>query len=325
MSAQGQFGSGAAVPGGDASLTVLYGGVGPEREISLLSGRSVVKALEQAGEVEIRPLEINEASLPKGLDKARTIIFPVLHGEFGEDGRIQELLESEGFEFVGSEAAASRLAMDKPASKRAVGGADVLVAPGVDFDAGSPPETDEILAVLGTELILKPADSGSSVGLSVLCGRGEVEAALNGLTQGRWMLEQRILGREFSVGVLENKALGVVEIIPRKGVYDYQSKYTAGETEYQFPAQLNEAMTKRVRFLAEICFRTLGCRDFARIDFMFDSRDETFYFLEVNTLPGLTSNSLLPRSAACSGLDFIALSKGLVAPARRRFQSRFSA
>lgn len=319
MCSTDQVGSSAVPLSERCSLTVLYGGVGPEREISLLSGGAVIEALTRAGNLSVRAVELKEDSLPAGLDCSRTIVFPVLHGEFGEDGGIQELLEVSGFEFVGSDAKASRLAIDKPKSKKMVGAGEVPVVPGIDFDASNPPEAGETVDFLGGELILKPADSGSSVGLARIDGMEDLHRALGALSPGRWMLEKRIQGREFSVGVLEGKALGVVEVIPRQGIYDYRSKYTVGETDYRFPAKLSDGATKEVQRLAEDSFRILGCRDFARVDFMFDLESRTVYFLEVNTIPGLTTNSLLPRSAACCGLDFIDLVGRLIAPAIRRF------
>ena len=137
---------------------------------------------------------------------------------------------------------------------------------------------------------------------------------------GNWMAEERIQGRELSVGVLRGKAMGVVEIWPKSGVYDYTSKYTRGLTEYFAPAPLEEAMTREVRSAAEQAFIACGCRDYARVDFILRP-DGCLYLLEINTLPGMKETSLLPMSARCVGMDFTALVRELVAPALQRFQS----
>ena len=147
-----------------------------------------------------------------------------------------------------------------------------------------------------------------------------LESALGGASRGRWMVERRIDGRELSVGVLRGKAMGVVEIRPASGVYDYASKYTKGMTEYLAPAPLDGPLTEEVRTAAETAFAACGCRDYARVDFILSGRNEAF-LLEINTLPGMKETSLLPMSARCAGLDFAALVREMVLPAVERFRS----
>ncbi len=302
----------------DWRIVVLHGGVGPEREVSLRSGEALAGALEGSFPVELRRLDA--AVLPEGLEGARDVVFPALHGTFGEDGTLQALLEGAGVEYCGSDAEASRLCMAKDRTKKLAGEEGLAVPRGIEFSGESPPGADGLLRALGDELVLKPAGQGSSVGLAFSTGRDPLAAALAAAGPGRWLAEERIRGRELTVGLLEGRALGVVEIVSSSGVYDYQAKYTAGRSEYRCPAGLEPPVEAAVRDVAEVVFRVCGCRDFARADFIL--RDETVYFLEINTLPGLTETSLLPKSASCLGLDFEALAARLVAPALRRFRAR---
>ena len=167
---------------------------------------------------------------------------------------------------------------------------------------------------------MKPNAEGSSVGLGLVASRADLVAKLDSIGSGSWLIEKRIFGRELSVGVLRGKAMGIVEIRPKSGVYDYTSKYTKGMTEYLAPAPLEPATTAAIQVAAETAFAACGCRDYARVDFMLSERNG-FYLLEINTLPGMKETSLLPMSARCAGLDFTALVRELVSPALQRFQS----
>ncbi len=306
---------------GRARVVVLYGGVGPERDVSLSSGENVLRTLGESG-LEHDGLCLDQEVLPQSLNPIRDVVFPVLHGEFGEDGGIQGLLEAEGFAYAGSDSLASLLCMDKPRAKARVLEVGVPVVPEMVFRAGEFPAPREVVRSLGEKLVLKPADKGSSCGLVVLEGADALEAAFASVDQGTWMLERRVLGREFSVGVLDGQAMGVVEIVPEGGVYDYRHKYTQGTTKYLFPAALDDPLYRRIQGLAEAAFRTLGCRDFARVDFMLDEAVHCPYFLEVNTLPGLTINSLLPRSASCFGYTYSQLIHRMIEPALARYKNR---
>jgi D-alanine-D-alanine ligase len=210
--------------------------------------------------------------------------------------------------------------MDKALTKEAAAGRGVRVAAGFTFEAADKPAADEVVRRLGARVVVKPNNEGSSVGLSVVDDVAGLESALAGVTRGRWIVEQRIDGREFSVGILAGTAMGVVEIRPRSGVYDFASKYTKGLTEYLAPAPLDPATTRRVQAAAEAAFAACGCRDYARVDFILTAEGEPF-LLEINTLPGMKETSLLPMSARCAGLDFTALVKEMVGPAIERFRS----
>lgn len=308
-------------------VAVLAGGVSSEREVSLGSGAAAAAALARLWPTRL--IDVREAALPAGLDPARDVVFSTLHGTFGEDGGMQRLLDAAGVIYAGCDAASSALTMDKGATKRAAASAGVRVAPDRLFAvaAGAArPSADELIAALGSKnVVLKPNDQGSSVGLALPEGRAAVAAALDALAPGNWIAEPRLVGRELSVGVLGGRAMGVVEIRPRSGVYDFASKYTKGATEYLAPAPLDAAATAAVRAAAEKAFAACGCRDYARVDFILKSSDE-FYLLEINTLPGMKETSLLPMSARCEGLDFTGLVRELVGPAARRFQeTRLSA
>ena len=199
------------------------------------------------------------------------------------------------------------------------GSVGVQVAPGRNFTMVNKPTAAALVAELGEQVVLKPNRQGSSVGLQIVSSRAGLEIALGGIRQGEWVAEKRILGRELTVGLLRGRAMGIVEVVPKSGVFDYTSKYTKGLTEYIAPAKLSEETAAAVRLAAETAFAACGCRDYARIDFMLSGEGE-LYLLEINTLPGMKETSLLPMSARCVGLDFVALCRELVAPAVTRFQ-----
>ncbi|MDG1139029.1 MAG: D-alanine--D-alanine ligase [Opitutales bacterium] len=297
-------------------ITVLSGGVGPERDVSLASGSAVSDALRKNFSVDL--VDIDEAKVPAFLDPNNTVIFPVIHGTFGEDGRLQSLLQKQGFSFAGSETNASQLCMNKVRAKKVVKEAGVRVSEDCFFTDPNTVVVDDILRSLGPDLVIKPTDQGSSVALYMIRGKDELCKALTQLSSGNWMIEKRVFGREFTVGVLDHMPLGIVEVIPQGGVYDYKRKYTQGSTDYKFPAILPFDLEEELKSKAMDSFKACGCRDFARVDFIV-CEDGYSHFLEVNTLPGLTATSLLPKSASCSGYDFPSLAKQLVQPAINRF------
>ena len=302
----------------NAQIVVLYGGVGSEREVSLKSGEAIGSALAKSFNVEL--MRLDDEAVPAAIRPGEQVVFPALHGSFGEDGRLQALLEAAGIEYCGSDAAASRLCMAKDETKALAASNGVTVPKALAFEAASIPLADAVIAQLGADLVVKPTDQGSSVGLFFTENRSALGQVLGSIDGGRWLIEERIRGRELTVGLLEGKAMGIVEIVSASGVYDYEAKYTAGRTEYRFPAKLDAAVEQRIKAAAETIFGACGCRDFARVDFLLAA--ETPYFLEVNTLPGLTATSLLPKSASCEGHDFEMLAAKLVSPALQRFAKR---
>jgi D-alanine-D-alanine ligase len=299
-------------------IAVLAGGTSAEREVSLGSGRACALALART--FPTRLFQVDADALPAGLDPARHVVFSTLHGTFGEDGGMQRLLDAAGVHYAGCDAASSALTMDKSRTKQTVAARGVLTAPAVEFSAAQKPAADDVVAAVGEAAVVKPNNEGSSVGLSVIGSRAELAEKLATITTGSWLAERRIFGRELSVGVLHGRAMGVVEIRPKSGVYDYASKYTKGLTEYFAPAPLEAAQTAAAQAAAETAFAACGCRDYARVDFMLSAAGE-LYLLEINTLPGMKETSLLPMSARCAGLDFTALVRELVSPALDRFQA----
>lgn len=304
--------------GASPIIAVFAGGTSAEREVSLGSGRASAIALARS--FPTRLFEVNSAAIPAGVDPARHVVFSTLHGTFGEDGGMQRLLDAAGIHYAGCDAASSALTMDKTRTKEAAAARGVRVVPGVTFAAASKPTADAVIAQVGENAVVKPNSEGSSVGLALVSSRAELVAKLDAITTGSWLIERRIVGREFSVGVLGGKAMGVVEIRPKSGVYDFTSKYTKGMTEYFAPAPLDPAATTEVQRAAETAFAACGCRDYARVDFMLSAQGE-FFLLEINTLPGMKETSLLPMSARCVGLDFSALVRELVTPALARFRT----
>jgi len=297
-------------------VVVLCGAISAEREVSLRSGRAVSNALPGS-----QLVELDENNLPDWINADEHVVFPVIHGDYGEDGQVQMELEARGIAYAGCDVTASRLCIDKVATKKIMRSAGVPAIPEIAFAGDAKPSAQELLQALGNNLIIKPADKGSSVDLYVLEGLAEVEAALKKLSKdGQWMAERRLVGREMSIGLLGGKALGIVEIVPEKGVYDYQTKYTKGSSEYLFPAPIAPELTKKIQIAAQKLFAATGCRDFARADLFLESSGD-FYFLEINTMPGMTETSLMPKSASCLGLSFTTLVDKMVAPALTRAQS----
>jgi len=318
-------------------IIVLLGGDSTEREVSQVSGRAVAAALRRAGHTVQavdtaggRPVEIEgtasigQAPPPGALaplnDKIHTVqrigkqdfgevdvVFIALHGTGGEDGTVQALLEMIGVPYTGSGVLASSVAMDKEISKR------LFRDLGVPTPAGFVAPSDTDLATLqeridrecGFPVVVKPNAQGSSVGVHIVPEAGELAAAVQDAAQfdERLVFETFIPGRELTVAVVEGRALPVVEIAPRVGFYDYRSKYTPGNTEYHVPAAIPPEVTAALQHHAEVAFAGLRCRDFARIDFRL-SPDNKVYCLEVNTIPGMTPTSLVPKAAAAAGIDF---------------------
>jgi D-alanine-D-alanine ligase len=298
-------------------IAVFAGGTSAENEVSTGSGAACALFLARSFTTRLFPIVAD--ALPDGYDPSRHVVFSTLHGTFGEDGGMQRLLDAAGGAYAGCDAASSALTMDKELTKRTAKAEGVSVADGMSFDAEAKPEPAEIARRLGSNLVIKPNNEGSSVGLSLVSDMKGLKAALDLVSGGRWLAERRIIGREVSVGILRGKAMGIVEVRPKSGVYDYASKYTAGSTEYLAPAPLDESIAAKVTSAAETAFSACGCRDYARVDFMISSEGEPF-LLEINTLPGMKEMSLLPKSARCAGLDFTALVREMVSPAVERFR-----
>ncbi len=301
-------------------IKVLCGGVSPERDVSIESGRNVFGALKEDFDAEL--VRLDENALPKDLDPENCVVYPAMHGDYGEDGTLQAQLDAAGAAYAGSGSMSSRICMLKPASKALMAFDGIPVAPSFDFDAKNKPSAEHAAGLFKKGFILKPADKGSSVGLAAAADLESAKTALDSVTEGTWMIEEFFEGREFSIGVLYGEAAGVVEIIPNGGIYDFNRKYTPGTTSYVFPAKISKRAEREMKNAAQKAYRACGCRDFCRVDFrMRETPKFEFAALEINTLPGMTPTSLLPKSASCIGLDFKRLCGRLMEGAFERFKS----
>jgi D-alanine-D-alanine ligase len=243
-------------------IIVLCGGLSSEREVSLRSGQAVASVLPGS-----RLIALETDALPEWLDGAKHVVLPVLHGGWGEDGRAQAEMEARGIAFGGCSSAANRLCMDKVATKHAMRAAGVPAIPEVAFAGAAKPTAAALVAALGEHIVIKPSDQGSSVGLYMLEGEAAVAKALAEIpASGQWMAERRLRGREMSIGLLDGQPMGIVEIVPLTGVYDYKTKYTKGASEYRFPAAVGPELTAAIGAAAARLFAACGCRDFARSD-----------------------------------------------------------
>lgn len=299
----------------DLRIGILLGGNSSERKISLRSGRAVDEALRNAGykTVKIDPRDPNRAqSLFAKIDVA----FIALHGEGGEDGRIQKLLGQKKIPYIGSDVLASQRAFDKILAKKIFQKNKV---PTPDFVAVTSQNWESRLRRFPTPLVIKPPCEGSSIGVFFVedfaKSAEKISKALE--AYGVLLTEKKIIGREFTVGILEDRALPVLELRPRRSFYDFRAKYTSGMTEYLVPAPLPQKIAKRLQQTALLAHRSLGLRDFSRVDIMLDEKNRP-YVLEANSIPGFTALSLLPKAARAAGVSFEDLCCRLVHAAWRR-------
>lgn len=300
------------------AITVLLGGPSAEREVSLKTGTAVAKALRSLGHTvhEVDPSGSN-LSIPANTE----VVFLALHGTYGEDGTVQAQLETLGIPYTGCDPESSRLAFDKVLTKQRCLSAGiptarymVLNSAGVPWPIGWQPP-----------VVLKPVHQGSSVGLQFVERVSDWAAALEDSFRydSEILLEEKIVGRETTVAILDGQALPIVEIRPKQGAYDYGNKYTAGKTDYFCPAPFDSATTQRIQAAALGAFHAVGCRDYARVDVMVHSTGVPFV-LEVNTLPGMTETSLLPKAAAAAGMSYAELCQTMITLAVRRSGQRQS-
>lgn len=294
----------------DVRVAVLCGGPGAEREVSLISGEAVFQGLLQAG-LDAKKVEI--AGTEAELDRLSCdVAFLALHGEFGEDGQVQRMLEKRGVLYTGCDADVSAVSMDKDLSKKVLRKAGIPTAGWVVLD--KPDGAADVLKKAGLALpvVVKPVSRGSSVGTTIVRSAAELEPAVEKALafDTRVMAETFIAGRELTVGMLGGEILPVVELRPRSEFYDYQAKYIADDTEYLCPAPLTEEETRLVQSTAADVIRHLGVRDMGRVDILLGEMGPMV--LEVNTIPGFTSHSLLPMAAKAAGFPFPALCKKIV-------------
>ncbi len=305
-------------------VAVLTGGISSEREISLQSGNTIAEALKEAG-VEVVLFDVAPDRLSILDNESVDVFFPALHGEFGEDGKLQEILESRGLCYTGSGPAASRYAMDKLACKEIIANkTDVAIAWHTAVESGDSSEAIiERLGEAGDKFAVKPISQGSSIGVEITEGKKRTaETALKTFAEfGECMIEEFIEGSEITSGVIDGKALPIIEIRSKTGFYDYHAKYVDDATEYLFDTIDDSGLVEWIGRMAIDCFNVTGCRHWGRVDFIL-SKENVPYFLEINTLPGFTSHSLVPMAAAKAGMSRSELCMKIVEAAIRDFKCK---
>jgi D-alanine-D-alanine ligase len=291
-------------------VTVLYGGPSAERDISLISGNSVIDGLRQAGH-EVFGSDVSPSNL-SGLDHRCDVLFPALHGQFGEGGELQEILERRGIPFVGSGSLASRLGMDKVQAKRAWEN-QKLPTPAYELLTKGPP------ARVKPPCVVKPVDSGSSIDVFICRGEAEMEDACHRVLtkHGRALVEQYVKGTEVTVAIVEERALSPIRITTHHDFFDYTAKYVGNDAQHHFDLRLPGNVVRQVKEIAMRAHEALGCRDLSRIDFIVDEKHRP-WLLELNSMPGFTPKSLLPEAAAHDGVPFAQLVDRLVCRAYQR-------
>jgi D-alanine-D-alanine ligase len=290
-------------------VTVLAGGPSREREVSLCSGRAVATALSQAG-YNVRLADIGPDNLAV-LDQPTDVFFIALHGNFGEDGELQKIMEERGLTYCGSGPTACRLAADKHETKV------LFVKNGIPTPrfavAGTVNEIRSAVGCWTLPVVVKPVSEGSSIGTTIVREsallRETIEKCFSSF--GSVLVEDFIEGKELTVGILGGKALPMIEIRPAVQFYDYQAKYDRDDTEYLFDLGMDRQTYERVQCLAERSAEVLGMREFCRVDVMLDQNGNP-YFLEVNAIPGFTEHSLLPKAAHKIGLDMAGLCSHII-------------
>ena len=314
-------------PPSPLKVAVLMGGVSREREVSIASGNCVADALKQAGVnvvvADAKPdpsrlgVEPRQGELSVLEDHSIDVFFIALHGTFGEDGQIQNILESKGLTYTGSPPQASKLAFDKWASKEYLTKAGVPIPDAILFE---PKPTilkniniEDILWRIGQKYVIKPLREGSTIGISIAdnAKQAVADAAKCAAEFGDCMIEEFVPGRELTVSVLGKEALPILEIRAPGGFYDYHAKYINDSTEYLFDTIDSPVLVAKIQKMAIDCFNALGCRGAARVDFILGN-DGRPYVLEINTIPGMTSHSLLPKAAAKAGISMSQLCMKMV-------------
>ena len=283
-------------------IAVLLGGQSSEREISIKSGTAVYEALLSLG-LDAVCVDVSDDPISQIRQAKANMVFIALHGKFGEDGTIQAMLEKEKIPYTGSGPKASRLSMDKLASRRIFEDAGLPVP---EYIAISKGVYDKDMPInLSLPVVVKPNREGSSIGMSVVGDTKDLATAIDTAFSydDDIIVEKFIEGEDITVGILNDKPLPVVHIKPKQGVYDYTAKYTDGMSEYVVPAELEGHIIKEAQDLGLRAHSLLGCRCFSRVDMRL-GKDKKIKVLEVNSIPGLTTNSLLPKAAKAVGIDF---------------------
>lgn len=293
-------------------IGILMGGLSPEREVSLRSGKAVYQALQRAG-YRVKAIDINTSNpdeIKKIIKKAEIeVAFVALHGGEGEDGTVQSILESMDLPYTGSGPEACKLAMDKVKSRRIFENEGIPVPEWYVYQSGEVIENNG----LNFPVVVKPSNQGSSIGLNIVESESQLKRAVEEASEwgNEIILEKYLTGTEITVGILGEQALPVVQIEPANKFYDYQAKYEPDMCHYYVPAPLPADIYQQTQKLGLACHQALGCRAFSRVDMIY-TNDGKITVLELNTIPGLTSTSLLPKAARAAGLSFEELCEQII-------------
>jgi len=294
-------------------IAVLMGGLSAEREVSLKTGQAVLKALLENG-CNAVAVDVGR-DLPGQLRAVEAeLAFICLHGRYGEDGTVQGMLEMMHIPYTGSGVMSSSMVMDKVVTKQVLLYHEISTPGFVVYRAGDD-KAEVMKRCRHFPLVVKPAREGSTIGISIVHDQAELEAGLDEAMKhdDLALIEDFIQGDEVTVSVLNNEPLPIIKIVPKSGFYDYDSKYTPGQTEYLLPAPLEAVLYNRLQEVSVAACKALSCRGAARVDFMV--REREFFCLELNTIPGMTETSLLPKAAAAAGVSFNVLVMQILADA----------
>ena len=278
-------------------IIIICGGNSSEKEISVKSGVSIFASIKKKYKSEILLLD-NDYTIVKDSYKDGDLIFNALHGGYGENGEIQKFFETEEMDFIGSGSEACKIAINKDRCKKIASELNINTPFGKMFN-------NDLSAFeeFSTPFIIKPNREGSSVGFSVINNKKEMLKSLKKINQQEIIFEEFIKGREITVSVLDGEVLPIVEIVPQGGVYDYESKYVKGKTDYIVPARIDLDLEKVIKDKTLELFKKINCRHYSRIDYIL-SEENIPFFLEINTSPGMTETSLFPKSGKGANLSF---------------------
>lgn len=302
----------------EKNVVVLMGGPSAEREVSLNTGKAILTALVENGYHAVG-IDLDPLHLVDQLKEAKCdIVFNAVHGKYGEDGALQGALELMGIPYTGSGVLANAMAMDKGVSKQIFNASGISTPRSKTYNQAQVNAAlmEEITREFSIPVVVKACAQGSSIGVTIVEDKADLESAVKDAFQysEKILVEEFIKGRELTVAVWgkeHKEALPIIEIVPHSGKYDYQAKYTKGATEYLVPAKLDENVAKNIQEVAVKAFNALGCSGIARVDVML-GEDNVPYVLEVNTVPGMTATSLVPKAAKAVGIEFADLCERLL-------------
>ena len=296
-------------------VAVLMGGPGSERDVSLATGRGVSKALRSLG-IEVADVDVRDENFP--LPKDVDLAFLTIHGTFGEDGTLQRILEDRGVPYTGEGVEGSRTAFDKKLTKQKFRDRNVVTPEWELIDVDQRPK-------IPVPLVVKPPCQGSTVGVVIVKNESELDSAIKqaGKYDRKLLVEKFVSGRELTIGILGDQALPIIEIIPKGGFYDFNTKYpflnpqAGASAEHVCPANIDAGKTKKIQELALQAFRALGLVVYGRVDVLLSEAGDPFV-LEVNTIPGMTETSLLPEAAGVAGISYVDLCLRIIELSRAR-------